>query len=189
MVLRFLHIACIFTLLFTAYGFVHSEPWISNKNLKKADRAISKIWPAEAYSLESFAINYELMEQADVFDLNGTFYMIQSGSGELGMAYIGLANGCHIGGCENPLNPNNGFENFDFLLIYDTEKNLLHAQVLRYDCEYGYEICGRRWLKQFIGDRRSFDYGSDIQAIAGATVSARSITYEISKINKIVINQ
>ena len=44
--------------------------------------------------------------------------------------------------------------------------------------EYGGEIGSRRWLKQFIGKTQNdqFRYGDNIDAIAGATISVRSMT-------------
>ena len=67
---------------------------------------------------------------------------------------------------------------FDFILLFKPNLRILKSKVLIYREEYGLQIGSQRWLKQFIGlginDRAS--YGKNIDAISGATISARSMT-------------
>ena len=67
---------------------------------------------------------------------------------------------------------------FDFLVIFDRSLKVVHSKVLIYREEYGGEIGSKRWLKQFLGktgvDR--VDYKTNIDGIAGATISVRSMT-------------
>ena len=52
----------------------------------------------------------------------------------------------------------------------------------------GGEIGSKRWLKQFIGINmdESLEFQKDIVGISGATISAKSMTFEINKVLKTV---
>jgi Na+-translocating ferredoxin:NAD+ oxidoreductase RnfG subunit len=67
---------------------------------------------------------------------------------------------------------------FDYLVLFDKDIKVDHSKVLVYREEYGGEIGSSRWLKQFLGktgnDRVSPD--TNVDAIAGATISVRSMT-------------
>ena len=57
---------------------------------------------------------------------------------------------------------------------------ILKVKVLDYQSEYGYEICAKNWLKQFIGKKGcEVNYGNDIDAISGATVSGNAIVTDV----------
>jgi Na+-translocating ferredoxin:NAD+ oxidoreductase RnfG subunit len=62
--------------------------------------------------------------------------------------------------------------------LFDKDLKVVHSKVLVYREEYGGEIGSSRWLKQFLGktgnDRVSPD--TNVDAIAGATISVRSMT-------------
>ena len=75
-------------------------------------------------------------------------------------------------------------DEFDFLVLFDTNLIIKKAKVLVYREDYGGEIGSKRWLKQFIG-KSSIDrliYEKDIIAISGATISANSMTIAINKL-------
>lgn len=80
------------------------------------------------------------------------------------------------------------FEKFDFLVIYNHLKQIQKVKVLLYRSTYGYEIGSRRWLEQFSNQNveHEFKLNVDIQAISGATVSAKGITNEINRLNEII---
>ncbi len=49
--------------------------------------------------------------------------------------------------------------------------------MLSYRESHGFEICNKRWLKQFIGINiaSEFEYNNKVDAISGATISVNSI--------------
>lgn len=74
---------------------------------------------------------------------------------------------------------------FDYLIIYGSNLEIKLIKVLVYRSDYGSEITAKRWLKQFYTKKEdSLKYGSDIQAISGATFSAMSLTKNVNRINK-----
>jgi len=68
------------------------------------------------------------------------------------------------------------FDDFDFMVVFDPEGNIMLPAVLIYREDYGGEICSKRWLKQFIGLDSDSDMrlGQEVQNISGATISCES---------------
>ena len=56
--------------------------------------------------------------------------------------------------------------------------------MLIYREDYGRQIGSQRWLKQFIGKKvgEQLGYGEDVDAIAGATISAKSMTKAVNDV-------
>ena len=70
---------------------------------------------------------------------------------------------------------------FDYLIIFNADLEIEKVRVFEYRSDHGYEICSKKWLKQFEGrSAGDFHYGKDIDAISGATLSASSLTKDIS---------
>ena len=62
--------------------------------------------------------------------------------------------------------------------MFNTDLSIKKSKVLIYRENYGRQIGSQRWLKQFIGltPNDELTYGKNIDAIAGATISASSMT-------------
>ncbi len=90
-------------------------------------------------------------------------------------------NSCRSGGCSPSNTSHNSFEYFDYLLILDTLYNVKKVKVFNYQATHGQEICSKNWLKQFIDFNGSDNLivGKNVDAIAGATISTHSITFDI----------
>lgn len=75
-------------------------------------------------------------------------------------------------------------DQFDYMVIFDSELNVRKAKVLIYREDYGNEIGSKRWLKQFIGKSSddNLKYGQNIDAISGATISANSMTFAMNNL-------
>ena len=73
---------------------------------------------------------------------------------------------------------------FDFIVLFDSKFTIKKTKVLIYREDYGQQIGSQRWLKQFIGlvPEDTPIYGEDIDAIAGATISASNMTREIGHV-------
>ena len=78
-------------------------------------------------------------------------------------------------------------EKFDYLVITNSEKEIVKVKVLKYRSEHGGEIASKKWLSQFENySGGPLKYGKDISAISGATVSAKAITSDIPRAVKIL---
>lgn len=73
---------------------------------------------------------------------------------------------------------------FDYIVLLDPDLHIKKAKVLIYREDHGRQIGSQRWLQQFIGMNVNDtpDYGENIDAISGATISAKSMTKAVGKV-------
>lgn len=115
-------------------------------------------------------------------------YVISNSDTTLGFLVVSKALGCLIGGCDSQSASDNerldsSYEKFYYAVLYNTNFSIELVKVLQYESDFGYEICGRRWLKQFAGyEGCDLEYGKQIDGITGATVSVKSITSDINNL-------
>ena len=187
MVLRGFYYVLIFSGVLLFSGMKEGEsPAMFKLHQKKIFKSISRIWQNDNISIDpviSEEINYSLI----VNNLNGDFFNVYDDEIR-GYLYLGKANACHEGGCDRfEQNQDGRFEQFEYMVLFNTNKEILYVRILKYEAEYGFEICSKKWLAQFINKKSSLEYGTDIQGISGATVSAKSITQEINKLKGMVV--
>jgi hypothetical protein len=119
-------------------------------------------------------------------------FSVSKDSVKRGYITVTLANGCEEGGCpsidfDDESEFSDKYEQYYFATVFNKKGELLKVKVIEYDSQYGYEIMSRGWLKQFVKKQHSaFQYGKDIDAIAGATVSGESIVSEVNLLMKIM---
>lgn len=143
---------------------------------KKVSKAISKLWKIEDYNLSE--------GPKPTCDFNGKWYKVTDGKKEFGLMYSGRVNSCRSGGCSiNGQETNTEFEYFDYLLFTDTTGKVLWVKVFNYQATYGHEVMSRGWLNQFrdLVPGRKLNYGKDVEAISGATISAEALTEDIQR--------
>ncbi len=138
---------------------------------KKVKKEIVKIFKIDDFSIKAIEISNNLNTALPVKITGDNLYGIKEvDSTQLGYAFVDQALGKTA--------------KFDYLIIFDNELRIVHSKVLAYREEYGGEIGSKRWLKQFLGktggDR--VDHESNIDGIAGATISVRSMTIAIDNL-------
>nr|WP_321236786.1 FMN-binding protein [uncultured Psychroserpens sp.] len=141
---------------------------ITKKIEKKVYKEIKSTYDVEDFEFISFEIpEKEAKNLPSKFGVDN-FFQITSGENQLGFAYISKA-------------PSKTAQ-FDYLILLDSDLSVKKAKVLIYREEYGGEIGSKRWLKQFVGKtpENEINYPQDIVAIAGATISVRSMTTAIN---------
>ena len=76
------------------------------------------------------------------------------------------------------------FDAFDYFIIYKESMEVHLVKVGVYRSSHGSAICSKRWLKQFVGKKTNeINYGKEIDAIAGATVSANALVFDIQMLS------
>ncbi len=149
-------------------GFTSVE--LSKSLNKKVRKEIKIAFEMEGILLEDILIdtitNSKLKTKIGKDDL----FKIIKNDELIGYAYLGTA-------------PSKTDE-FDFLVLFDSDLIIKKSKLLAYREDYGAEIGSKRWLKQFIGKdfNDTFTYGNEIVPIAGATISARSMTIAINNL-------
>lgn len=131
---------------------------------KKVRKEVSKTFETEEFNLVTVAVPKGLNLQLPLKITADKLYRIEDDMTLLGYAFVDKA-------------PSKTAE-FDYLVLFNPDLEIVHSKVLIYREEYGGEIGSKRWLKQFLGkngnDRVSHE--TNIDGIAGATISVRSMT-------------
>ena len=75
------------------------------------------------------------------------------------------------------------YKKFDYFIVYNNFAEILKVEILNYRESHGFEICNKRWLKQFIGNNSDseFEFNSKVDAISGATISVNSLKTSVFK--------
>jgi hypothetical protein len=136
---------------------------------RKADKNIERIFKGQLIARKSITLNdKQLADIGDQFVSKGIYQLLVE---EKPVGYLVLATSM------------GRFESFDYMIVYTTELVVKEINILNYTSSHGGEVASPRWLKQFIGySGKHLKYGSDIDAISGATISAISLTKDIESI-------
>lgn len=141
------------------------------KNIqKKVKAAIGSTFKVEDFSLYLVDIPSEITVILPSTFQKESLYKINTNDSLVGYAYIAKA-------------PSKTDE-FDYLVLFDSDLIIVKSKVLIYREDYGGEIGSKRWLKQFIGKTLTDEliYRDNIAAISGATISVKSMTFAINKL-------
>lgn len=116
-------------------------------------------------------------------------FTIVNGNDISGYVYVNRINSCRADGCEahSPFE-GDSFEYFDYYVITDVEGSVLYVKIYNYQATHGHQVMSKGWLRQFIGFNGSqpLEYGQNIQAISGATISAKAITTDIQRAESLI---
>ena len=149
----------------------------------KIEKSIKKLKIGDNVIMKSVIGISADMSQSEIFEL-------QSETGIIGYVYVSRLNSCRAEGCSaDPTAKVDNYEYFDYYLITDQSGKVLNVKVYNYQATHGHQVMSRGWLKQFVGYNSSqeLNYGQDIQAISGATISARAITNDVVRAEELII--
>lgn len=137
---------------------------------KRVDKEIEKTFDIEEFDMSEVTISAELQKQVPSKFNNDNLFKVQSGDQLICYAYVAQA-------------PSKTAQ-FDYLVLLNPDLTVAGSKVLIYREEYGGEIGSTRWLKQFIGKKPGDDlqYGDNVSAISGATISVRSMTNAMNEL-------
>ncbi len=134
---------------------------------KKVEKELGKVFGSAAYKLEAVLVSESLNGQLPSHMGPDNFFRVFKENDLMGYVFIDQA-------------PSKTAQ-FDYMVVLDTRLKVIHTKVLIYREEYGGEIGSSRWLKQFLGKQAGdrVDVKTNIDGIAGATISVRSMTTAI----------
>lgn len=142
-------------------------PDFSNRHVA---REIKKAYGTDQYSLRQIHnresnLNYKEIRQNETL---------------IGYVYINRVNSCRAGLCQVP--DKNSSEYFDYMVLYNHKGEVKSVKVFNYAATHGQQIASPGWLRQFLGFKGDDDkqVGKNVDAIAGATISANAITEDIN---------
>jgi Na+-translocating ferredoxin:NAD+ oxidoreductase RnfG subunit len=75
-----------------------------------------------------------------------------------------------------------------FLVLFDLKGNIISSHIIKYREQYGGAVKNKNWTRQFIGRNSdsSFEVGSNINSISGATIFVNSVTKGIKKLTLLI---
>ncbi|MBT8264958.1 MAG: FMN-binding protein [Bacteroidia bacterium] len=137
---------------------------------KKVNKEITTVFEVTDFELQHRSFDQSVLNTLPAEFGERNFFQIKTGEHNIGYAYIGVA-------------PSKT-DRFDYMLLFDTELNILKSKVLIYREDHGGEIGSKRWLKQFNGKgfKDTMIVHENIMAISGATISVNSMTNAVNKV-------
>lgn len=137
---------------------------------KRVHKELSQVFDTSEYDVFPVQVDAAINELLPQGISGENFYRVVQGESILGYVFVDKA-------------PSKTAE-FDYMVVFNSNLEIVHSKVLIYREEYGGEIGSKRWLKQFLGkapgDRVCHE--TNIDAISGATISVRSMTNSMDKL-------
>lgn len=169
------------TIILILFSGLNNNEIKKNKIVKKQ---IKRLWKIDNKNLDF----KELI--VSNFYSETKIYLIENSDSIIGYLADTKKNSCHVGGCENTnlkTDKTGKFEFFRFYTFLNPDFEVLKIKIYDYQATHGQEISNFFWLKQFIGlsKNKTIRYGKEIDAISGATVSAKALISEV----KYIVNQ
>ena len=118
----------------------------------------------------------------------GKYFTVRGGNEQAGYVYSGRVYSCRAGGCgddagRESVPVDDDYEYFDYFIIFNKDLSVNKVRVYNYRATHGQEVGGKGWLRQFANYRgeEKLEYGKNIDALSGATISANAITYNVQE--------
>ncbi|HKK81687.1 MAG TPA: FMN-binding protein [Prolixibacteraceae bacterium] len=148
-----IRLAIILFFLYPVYSYSQTD--ISSRLLKRCEKTLRK-----EYDQKSF--QYHMIDTTS----DRKLYKLLSDNNDLGYIVFTQSKG--------------RTEYFQYMVLYNEKLHVQKVKILQYNSSYGTAVASKRWLRQFEGNNgETLDYGSNINAISGATYSATSITNDV----------
>ncbi len=159
-------------LLILIVAFLYFSFTLPKSAQKKIDKTIAAVWKNEVITKQVVNLSETQKKQISFNFKNDNLYKLLNNNKLVGFLFLSRTRGKS--------------DFFDYMIIFKPDLSILIIKLLIYREEYGGEIGSTRWLKQFIGktNAKEIKFGDDIQNISGATISAKSITFDIKKSTK-----
>ena len=172
MVLRKRHLTyLLFLLTFVLLASVSRSQQASRVE-KRISKNIDQAWPDRVVIRTELDIALNVPDPQDRKPKDKIF-LLEDSSGSAGYMVLSSAKG--------------RYEFFDFMILYDTLGRIKNVDILVYRSDHGHEIMNKGWLRQFEGTKGcDLNYGKDIDALSGATISANALTKEIQRWCKVM---
>ncbi|WP_350287866.1 FMN-binding protein [uncultured Croceitalea sp.] len=147
---------------FFLVGFVQNK--ISPRLQQKLNAAVQTTFEVENFDLLVMPVSGTVNTKTPVELGSENLFEVKKNDSLIGYIYLGRA----------PSMKNV----FDYVVLFNPDLSIKKSKVLIYREDYGRQIGSQRWLKQFIGKKSGdhLTYGEDVDAISGATISAKSMT-------------
>lgn len=137
---------------------------------EKFEKALTSAYGVENFETTEIEVPESLKGKLSVEMYDKNLFKVNSSGKLLGFAYLGEAASMK--------------RMFDYVVFFDKNLIIKKSKVLIYREDFGRQIGTRRWLSQFDGKgpQSDLEYGKNIAAISGATISASSMTRAVNAV-------
>ncbi len=141
---------------------INQSPWSTTLE-KKIHQTVERSFDVSQFELEAL----KTKQKNDEHSLDNDIYVVLSNNNRLGYIYVDQADSKH--------------DVFDYIIVIDTNLEIINTKVLVYREKHGRQIGHKRWLSQFIGLSHNdhAKLNDNIDGISGATISCNSMTVAI----------
>lgn len=140
---------------------------------KKADKNLERIFKSSVITKKSVELSERELSNIGNQFVNNGIYLLLIDTDLVGLLVFTSSMG--------------RFESFDYMVVYNPDFSIKEINILNYTSSHGGEVASQKWLKQFVGyDGKHLKYGSDIDAVTGATYSATSLVKDIESITNYI---
>ncbi len=156
-----------------SFGFMLNE--------KAIDKVLKK-------SFKNYVYEKSIVEVPDSLKATlGELYSVKVDGKVEGFVCFATAFGCKVGGCAKPNDPNlSAYETFDYIVVFNNDLSIRNLEIANYPGAYGYEICRKSWLNQFIGKTPSLKLNEDVDGVSGATISAQFLVEDLNFVKSMI---
>lgn len=156
-----------------SFGFVLNE--------KAIDKVLKK-------SFKNLVYEKAIVEVPDSLKTTlGELYSVSVNGKLEGYVCYATAFGCKVGGCAKPNDPNlSSYETFDYIVVFNKDLSIRNLEIANYPGAYGYEICRKSWLNQFIGKTPALKLYEDVDGVSGATISAQFLVEDLNFVKSMI---
>jgi hypothetical protein len=156
-----------------SFGFMLNE--------KAIDKVLKKSFKNSVYEKKIVAVPDSLKATL------GELYSVNVDGKVEGYVCYATAFGCKVGGCAKPNDPNlSAYETFDYIVVFNKDLSIRNLEIANYPGAYGYEICRKSWLNQFIGKTPALKLYEDVDGVSGATISAQFLVEDLNFVKSMI---
>jgi Na+-translocating ferredoxin:NAD+ oxidoreductase RnfG subunit len=139
---------------------------------RKIDKYIKKHLDIKELKKTAIHLSEDQMKNLDFDCYKNQLFDVAVNEESIGFIYIDKAHSRH--------------DVFTFMVLMSYDLQVKLVRVLDYNETHGIEISNKRWLSQFIDftPDSKIEFERNIDAISGATISARSITKAVAEVLK-----
>ncbi|MBW6491476.1 MAG: FMN-binding protein [Lentimicrobium sp.] len=158
----------------SAFTIISDGPQLSRESLKKLNKSISELYPGLNVEFIKLNLSNPSISDPEILSADGKWFAIQNNGLKIGWLMVNKTQG--------------RYHEFEFAMIVDTTRKINNVSILSYPASHGNAVTGKKWLKRFSGFSPDSlpVYGSNVDALSGATISGSNLTNSVANALKIM---
>ena len=142
---------------------------LTREGSKKLDKLISDLYPQQTINLKKLNLQESDITDTEILNEDGHWYIIKEKDISHGWLVINKIWG--------------RYHEFEYAMIVDSSLRIVNVSILSYPATHGNAVTSKKWLVKFNGHSASNtpEYGQEIDALAGATISGTSLSQSVKK--------